>query len=50
MYTYLWLYKHQINEQYHKIMFYIFIREPFAARALRETHAFSEGPVICFAV
>jgi hypothetical protein len=50
MYTYLGLYEHQIDKQHHKIVLYIFICEPFAARALREAHAFSEGPVIRFAV
>ena len=36
--SYLWLHKHQINEQNHEIMLHVFVRETLASRALSQSH------------
>jgi hypothetical protein len=47
---YLRLYQDKIYEQNHEIMLDILVGEPFAARTLRQTNAFPESPVVCFAM
>jgi hypothetical protein len=39
-------YEHQVDKQHHEIMLHVFVREPFAARALRQSHSAAQRPVV----
>lgn len=45
-FTYLRLDKNEINEDHNEIVLDVFVREPLAARTLRQTHTFTQGTVI----
>jgi hypothetical protein len=47
---YLRLDQDKINEYHDKVMLNVLVGEAFAARALRQTHAFAKGPIICATV
>jgi hypothetical protein len=48
--VYLRLNQDQVNEEHYEIVLDIFVGEPLAPRALRQTHALAERTVICLAV
>jgi hypothetical protein len=48
--AYLRLDQDQVDEQHHKVVLDILVRETFAARALRQTHSLSQRTVIGLAV
>jgi hypothetical protein len=48
--TYLRLDQHQIDKEYHKVMFYVFIAEASAVLADGEADSMTAGSVICAGV
>lgn len=46
--TDLWLHKHQINEQHHKVMLDVFVCKSLAARALRQPDIPASASVLAF--
>ena len=48
--THLRLNQDEINEQDHKVVLDIFVREPLATRTLRQTHTLAQRAVVGLAV
>lgn len=48
--TYLWLNQDEVNKEHDKVMLDVFVGEPLAPRALRQSHTLSKSAIVSFAV